>query len=131
MSERMNEKVILVVEDETPLANAIKIKLEENCCKVVTARDSKQAISYLEELDHVDAIWLDHYLMGEETGYDILVSVKSEGSKWKNIPVFLVTNTAAEDKVHEYLELGVNKYFVKSGASLSDIIEEIKKAIAG
>ncbi len=119
---------ILVVEDELPLQQAIQLKLEKNGLGVVTARSVKQARMLLEELSKVDVVWLDHYLIGEESGLDFVAELKNN-AKWKKIPVFVVSNTASSDKVKTYLELGVNKYFTKSNYLLEQIIAEIKKAI--
>lgn len=120
-------KTILVVEDEQPLLKAIKIKLENSGLEVVTARTVNQALSYLEELEKVDCIWLDHYLLGKEDGLDLLLELKSEKSKWKHLPIFVVSNTASADKVKAYIEFGVEKYFVKSNYRLDQIIEYMKE----
>lgn len=123
----MNEqKTILVVEDERPLVEAIRIKLEKSGFAVTTARAVKQALQYLTEGVKVDAIWLDHYLLGQEDGLDLVAKIKEDGSPWKDIPVFVVSNTATADKVQSYLRLGVNKYYTKADFSLELIIKDIK-----
>ena len=98
---------ILVVEDEKPLQDVIRAKIETCGCAVVTARSVEQAKDYLEQGMKIDAIWLDHYLLGKETGLDLVIKMKAEGSKWKSIPIFVVSNTASEDKVKHYLHLVV------------------------
>lgn len=124
-----NEKpVILVVEDEKPLQEAIKIKLEKNDFEVVTARAVDQALGFMEDLARVDVIWLDHYLLGKDNGLDFVVKLKND-EKWKMIPIFVVSNTASADKVKTYLELGVEKYYTKADFRLDNIIEEIKKSL--
>ena len=75
----------------------------------------------------VDAIWLDHYLFGKGNGLDFVTTIKQEGSKWKNIPVFVVSNTATPEKVNSYLRLGVNKYYTKADHKLADIIGDIQE----
>ena len=119
-----NEKVILVLEDEMPLQNAIRIKLEKNNFAVVTARSVEQAINHLQDLKKIDVIWLDHYLLGKGTGLDFVAEVKNN-EKWKKIPIFIVSNTASVDKVKTYLALGVNKYYTKSNFRLDEIIKEV------
>jgi two-component system alkaline phosphatase synthesis response regulator PhoP len=123
------EKVILVVEDEKPLADAIRKKLEDNNFLVTTARNAQQAVDYLNELDHIDAIWLDHYLLNGETGFDVLEEVKKEDSKWKDKPVFLISNTVSEDKINKYITFGVEKYYIKANKSLQNIIDDIIEGI--
>lgn len=118
---------ILVVEDEKPLLDAIKAKIEKCGCSVVTARSVEQALGYLEEGVKIDVIWLDHYLLGKETGLDLVAKLKAEGSAWKNTPIFVVSNTASEDKVKCYLALGVEKYYTKADYRLDQILEDMRK----
>lgn len=124
------KKVILVVEDERPLAEAIKLTLEKNNFEVVTTRTAEQAKNYVDDLVKIDAIWLDHYLIGKETGLDFVAWCKKDDNlKCINIPIFVVSNTASADKVTTYMSLGVNKYFIKSNHKLNEIITEISKSI--
>jgi len=120
-----DKKTILVIEDETPLQRAIKSKMELNGFAAVTARSVEQAIEYLEDKEiNVDVIWLDHYLLGKENGLDLVARVKNH-QEWKNIPIFVVSNTATESKVKTYLQLGVDKFYTKSDNKLEEIIEDI------
>ena len=120
---------ILVVEDERPLLDAIKVKLENSGIEAVTARSVSQAMTYLEDLKSVDAIWLDHYLLGEESGLELVAKIKAADSQWNQIPIFVVSNTASNDKVSAYMHFGVEKYFVKSNYRLDMIIDEIKTVL--
>lgn len=122
-----DKKTILVVEDENPLLDVVKKKLELCNFAVVTARSASQALNYLKDLEKIDLVWMDHYLLGKENGLDIVVAMKSEGSKWRNIPIFVVSNTASPDKIKSYLHLGVEKYFTKANFRLDDIIKEINR----
>ena len=71
MKKNTAEKIILVIEDEIPLLNAIKIKLEKSGFDVVTARTVEQAWNHLQDIKNIDAVWLDHYLLGIVTGKQI------------------------------------------------------------
>ncbi len=126
MKNMTKDKTILVIEDERPLLEAIKTKLEKNGFEVTTARTVEQALNYLEDLERVDVIWLDHYLLGKEDGLDFVAKIKSHDGKWKHIPIFVVSNTASADKVQSYIQLGISKYFVKAEHRLDRIISEIK-----
>jgi DNA-binding NtrC family response regulator len=123
---KTNKKTILVVEDERPLLEAIKIKLEKNGFEVVTARSVEQARNHLQDIKNVDTIWLDHYLLGKENGLDFVIMCKKKNSWCKKIPIFVVSNTASADKMRSYLKLGINKYYVKAEKRLDAIIKEIK-----
>ncbi len=118
-------KTILAVEDEQPLLEAIKAKLEKSGFSVVTARTVEQAKNHLLDIGKIDVIWLDHYLLGKENGLDFVAWCKKDGSQFKKIPIFVISNTASADKVQTYLKLGVNKYYVKAEKRLEEIIGEI------
>jgi CheY-like chemotaxis protein len=124
-----NHKVVLVVEDERPLAEAIRAKLETEGFEVATSRTVEQALNYLQELSHVDAIWLDHYLLGKEDGLDFVAKLKSVGGAWNHIPVFVVSNTAGTEKIQSYINFGIEKYYIKAEHKLEDIINDIKSVL--
>lgn len=125
----MKDPTILVVEDEIPLLDAIRMRLEKHDFLVLTARSVQQAEMHIQDVEEVDAIWLDHYLLGKEDGLDFVARCREEGSICKNIPIFVVSNTASEQKVKTYLQLGVQEYFVKAEKRLDDIIQAIKTTL--
>ena len=122
----MDIKTILIVEDELPLQKAIRIKLEKSGFEVVTARSVDQAFNHLRDVEGIDAIWLDHYLLGKGTGLDFVARIKQHPD-FKNIPVFIVSNTATPDKAKSYMHLGAEKYYMKSDYRLDQIVDDIKK----
>lgn len=122
---KKTEKTILVVEDERPLVQAIQAKLEKSGFIVVTARTIDQALYYLKEIKNIDVVWLDHYLPGEKNGLDFVAKIKSRTSKWKKLPIFIVSNTASSSNVRSYLRLGVSKYCIKADHRLDQIIRDI------
>ncbi|MDA8611455.1 response regulator [Candidatus Pacebacteria bacterium] len=123
-----NNKKILVVEDEKPLSTAISEKLKSGGYDTVTVKSVDEASEVLEK-EKIDAVWLDHYLFGNKNGIDLVVKMKEEGSQWKSIPIFVVSNTATGDKVKQYLSFGVQKYFVKAESKLEEIISEIENSL--
>jgi len=117
---------ILVVEDDKSLQDAIRIKLEKNGFFVITARTVVQAYNYLEEISKINVVWLDHYLLGEESGLDLVVKIKGN-KKFKKIPIFVVSNTAGAEKIKSYINLGIHKYYTKSDCRLDNIISDIRE----
>lgn len=147
MNKKLQGKTVLVLEDERPLLDAINAKLENNGFQVITARSVEQtfnanleksaqgimtvakiqqALDYLESLERVDAIWLDHHLFGKEDGLDFVKKFKANGGRWNKIPIFVVSNAASPKTVRSYMDAGVSKYYVKSDHRLDEIIEDIK-----
>lgn len=117
---------ILVIEDERPLLEAIKAKLTISGFATLAARSVDEAIAFLTSDQNIAVIWLDHYLLGQENGLDLVAQLKEEDSPWKNIPIFVVSNTASPDKVQSYINFGVSQYYTKSDYRLDDIIKDIK-----
>lgn len=128
MEDVKKDYTVLVVEDERPLAEAISKKLQKSGFTALSSRTVEQALQYMDDPDvgRIDAIWLDHYLLGEKTGLDFLASCRESGGKCKETPIFVVTNTAGEEKTQTYLELGATKYYIKSNNRLEDIINDIR-----
>lgn len=148
--EKTKKKTILVIEDERPLLEAVNAKLEKegfgvinarsvdqvfdamletNGMGVIAARSIKQALDYLEDLEKIDAIWLDHNLIGKENGIDFVKKFKANGGRWNNIPIFVVSNTEGSDTIKSYVNLGVSKYYVKSNHRLDEIIKDINLSL--
>lgn len=115
------------MEDEKPLLEVIKFKLETEGFSVVTARSISQALDYLENGIKIDAVWLDHYLFGKGNGLDFVAKLKQKGSAWKNLPIFLISNTASPEKIQLYLKLGVKKCYTKVDFTLDQIVTDIKE----
>lgn len=118
-------RTILVIEDEVPLLGAIKTKLENSGFAVVTGRTVEEALAYLAH-SKVDAIWLDHYLLGKENGLDLVTKLKGQGGDLAKIPIFVVSNTASNEKVDSYIHFGIKKYYVKAEHRLDVIIADIR-----
>lgn len=140
-----------MIEDERPLLEAINAKLEKSGFKVIAARsveeafnanlkkndsgaitiDSiEQALDYLENLERIDAIWLDHHLLGSEDGLDFVKKFKANGGRWNKIPVFVVSNAASPKTIKSYTKIGVSKYYVKSDHRLDEIISDIERHLS-
>ena len=122
------KRKILVLEDEKPLLNAVTKGLMAKGFEVLPARSVSQGLACLEKTK-IDAIWLDHYLLGDKSGLDFVMILKSEKSKWKHIPIFVVSNTATADKIKYYLELGVEQFHTKADVRMDFLINEIEKSL--
>ncbi len=139
-----------MIEDERPLLEIVNEKLVEKGFGVITARsvdqvfnamldknglgviavtNIKQALEYLENLEQIDAIWLDHNLIGKENGIDFVKKFKANGGRWNKIPIFVISNTESSETIKSYVNLGVSKYYVKSNHRLDEIINDINSSL--
>jgi DNA-binding response OmpR family regulator len=115
---------ILVVEDNLGLQSLIVKKLEQHNFSVIVSQSVEKALELLAS-KKIEVVWLDHYLLGNKNGFDLVVDMKKDNSGYKNIPIFVVANSADNEKTNAYLRMGVEKYYLKSGVSLNNIIAEI------
>ena len=122
----LTKPTVLVVEDEIPLQKVVGFKLELAGFNTISGRTTKQALEYLDEIENIDLIWLDHYLLGKETGMDLVVEIK-KNDKYKHLPIFLISNSSDDEKKHIYIGLGIDKYFIKAEMRLDAIIQDIKE----
>lgn len=118
---------ILVLEDELPLLEVIGKKLQLSGFDILRGRSVQEGATFLTQ-DPVDVIWLDHYLLGASDGLDFVAQVKHRQT-WRNIPIFVVSNTASPEKKQTYLRLGVSKYYTKADHRIDEIIGDIKTTI--
>jgi len=117
-------KTILLFEDDHVLLTAIEHQLLMRGFNVLAVRTVEEGLSHLEGSTPIDAVWLDHYLLGKQNGLDLVVRLK-EGEGTKNIPIFVVSNSAGSEHMASYLRLGVSQYYTKADYDLSQIIDDI------
>ena len=119
---------ILVVEDEKTILDTIVLKLKMEGYEVTGVRSAREALDLIDQGIIPQLIWVDHYLIGNASGLDLVEKIKAN-PKTNSIPVFVVSNTAGFDTIEAYSKLGVAQYYTKSDNALNIIIEDIKKHI--
>lgn len=123
----MNEEkkpVIMIVEDETVLLNAIMLKLAKRGFSTMSCTSGRQALDYLKSVMELpDGIWLD-YQLKDLNGLEVMAAIK-ESEIWHTVPVFVVSNSASQEKMLNMLALGAKKYYLKAEHKLDEIIDGI------
>jgi len=120
------QKIVMVVEDEKLLLDAISKKLSLNGFVVLPYSDGVQALSDL--IDHSvspNIIWLDYYL-GATNGMEFVTQMHEKNI---TVPVVIVSNSASDTKVKTMLALGVKKYILKAHHRLEEIIVELQSIL--
>ena len=117
-------KNVLVIEDERPLLNVIIKKLKSKNLNTMSARSVAEAEDKLNTASNLSAIWLDHYLLGSKSGLDFVKNIKTDG-RYDKVPIYVVSNTASDEKVGVYTSLGIKKYYVKADHSLDEIVSDL------
>lgn len=103
-------KKILIVEDESSLAEALKMRFEANGYKVDIAGDGQEALKMVRN-SPPDLIILD-IMLPKIDGYKVCRILKFD-EKHKSIPVVMLT-AKVQDKDRELgFEVGADAYIVK------------------
>ena len=116
------KKLILVVEDEPNLLEAIKRKLEKENVNVLTAETGEQALGALEK-QKPDLVWLDILLPGIN-GLEVLRSIRNNPLV-KDLKVVAVSVSGGDDKIKEARALNVDDYIIKSENTLALITKRV------
>ncbi|MFH1890310.1 MAG: response regulator [Candidatus Kuenenbacteria bacterium] len=119
-------KKILVIEDESAIADAMKIGLEESGYKAYVAYDGEDGLKQATEIVP-DLILLD-LVLPKKDGMAVLKDLRAE-DKTKEIPVMILSQLSDTAKISEGVALGVVGYLVKVDYSLSEVVEKIKKVL--
>ena len=120
---------VLVVEDNSALANVLKFNLERSGFQVTTARNGREAWDILQNVP-ADLIVADHQ-MPEMSGIELCRQMRSD-QRWRSTPFMLVTAKRMEldiDAIHE--ELNITRTFSKPfspAAVLNAVRDELSVA---
>ncbi|OGD31836.1 hypothetical protein A3C91_00220 [Candidatus Azambacteria bacterium RIFCSPHIGHO2_02_FULL_52_12] len=119
----MEQKTILVVEDEAPLQEAISFQLEKSDVRVLAASSAEEALKILEGGERPALIWLD-LLMPGMGGFAFLEKLRAS-EKFRDVPVAIVSVSASQEKIRRAFELNVVDYLVKSQYKISDLADRV------
>lgn len=107
----MTERKILVVDDELPIADILKFKLEKEGYQVAIANDGVEALEKFEEFKP-DLMLLD-IMLPLMDGMEVCREVR----KTSKIPIIMLTAKDSEIDTVLGLELGANDYVTKPFSS--------------
>jgi len=123
----MSKKKVLIVEDDSFVAEVYSTKLLEMGHEVQIAQNGEEGLTLVEK-GKPDLILLD-ILMPVMGGIEMLEALKKK-AEWKNIPVILLTNVGEKESIQRVRNLGVQNYIIKSHFTPAEVIEKIE-AILG
>ena len=103
----MNDKLILIVDDEKDIRNIIRYNLEKEGMRCITASDGVNALKKLEK--NPDLIILD-IMMPAKDGYEVCKSIRDQGN---TVPIIFLTAMDREFDEIKGLEYGGDDYLRK------------------
>lgn len=111
---------ILIVEDERPMAKALKIKFSKAGVNVDLAFNGEEAIEKLKATKY-DFMLLD-LIMPKLDGFGVLQKIKDENIK---IPFMITSNLSQQSDMERARELGAVDYVIKSNTSAEDLVAKV------
>jgi DNA-binding response OmpR family regulator len=122
----MNKQLLLVVEDNHPLANVLHDHLTNEGFSLLEARNGRDGLA-LALKKHPDLIMLD-ILMPVMDGISMLKQLRED--EWgRSAKVLVLTNLTGPIDMTEAAKLGVSEYYTKSNIKLSELTNRIKKMV--
>jgi two-component system chemotaxis response regulator CheY len=116
---------LLLVEDNLHIQRIFQDKLQREGFRVLTATDGAAALDRAVET-HPDAILLD-IMLPTLDGFEVLAKLR-EDPALTNIPVFILSNRAANNDVQHATSLGARHFFAKGTSKLQDIALHLRAA---
>jgi len=122
----MESTVFLVEDDEAQVQN-LKIFLEMNEFKFISAFNGKEGLNTLSKSENLPDIIISDILMPEMDGYDFYMKV-AEKSEWSRIPFFFLSGKTKPDDVRFGKMLGASDYITKPFKA-KELLNRIKNTI--
>ncbi len=104
-------RVILLVEDDVRNIFALSKVLEPLGATLKIARDGREALSQLAQLDAVDLVLMD-IMMPEMDGLTAMRHIRAQ-ARWAQLPIIALTAKAMADDRQECLDAGADDYIAK------------------
>ena len=116
---------VFIVEDDVFINKAYKAKFTHEGIEVKIAEDGEQALEMFKDADLPSLILLD-LMLPKKDGFEVLKEIKQD-SRFKNIPVLILSNLAQEIDAKRGIELGAKEYLVKANIKIEDLVNKIKQ----
>ncbi|HED38490.1 MAG TPA: response regulator [Ignavibacteria bacterium] len=120
----MNNKKILVVEDDGVLRDVLMEKLKVSGYIPLGAEDGEIAIEKI-KTEKPDMILLD-ILMPKKDGMEVLEEMNAD-EEMKNIPVIVISNSGQPVEIERARSLGAKDFLVKAIFDPSEVLEKVEK----
>lgn len=128
VTDRVEERQLLVVDDDQPSREALRRLLVEEGWVPVEAGSGKEALERLKE-KRPAAIILDLLMPGMD-GYEFLLEV-ARHPEWSQIPVLVLTAARPSSQETEFLQRRVEGVIEKSESSASQVIRQLRDRLGG
>lgn len=115
-------KTILMIEDDASLHKVVRLRLEREGYRMISATDGAQGLAMLES-ERPDLILLDLLMPGVD-GHEVMKALKAN-PQTKHIPVILLTVLGKDEGIDAYMRAG-NVYHFSKPYRAPELLGKIK-----
>jgi DNA-binding response OmpR family regulator len=120
-----SRRKVLIVEDDTSLANALKDAFTDAGFEVFYAENGQKGLE-IAKASKPNIILLD--LMMPVMNGKVMLRKLREIAEFKSLPVIVLTNAGQVDNVRETVDYDdAIEFLIKSNVSLEEIVEKVKR----
>jgi DNA-binding response OmpR family regulator len=124
----MDQKHVLLVEDDPFLSSLLKNRLLKEDIEVKHAKDGQAALDMLKEYKP-DLILLD-LILPKKSGFEVMEGIRQD-PQLSSAPVIIISNLGQPEDIQKGQELGAIEYFIKAKTSIDDLVGNIKGFLVG
>jgi two-component system chemotaxis response regulator CheY len=126
MAASDRSETILIVDDSSLCRDMIAKSLSAQGLASIAAVNGVEGLARLDQ-QHVDAIILDNE-MPKMGGLAFLKAIRAD-TRWKSLPVLMLTSTVAKEMIVEAMKFGLSGYLLKSRLSMPDVVSRVRHAL--
>ena len=120
--EHLQNKHLMIIEDDDFLRTLAVTKLEKSGCKVTTAADGKSGFDKITS-EKPDLLILD-LMLPTMSGFEVLTAIRKQYTT-KELPVLVFSNLGEESDMQKCLDLGISDYMIKANFTLDELVEKV------
>lgn len=127
MTSSAKKKHIILVEDETTLANIMQLKLQKAGFEVTVSGEGNEALELIKS-QKPDLVLLDIMLPGKN-GFDILEELQRLGML-PALPIVVISNSGQPVELNKLLSYGIRDYLIKINFSPQEVLEKVNQVFS-
>jgi len=123
----MEQKTILIAEDEKDISEMYKIAFEQAGFRVLTAPTGTETIR-IGKIEKPDMVLLD-LNMPEKDGFAVLKEISEDLNLFRifqKTPILILSNYSNEQDINYCLKMGAQEYIIKSDWTPERIVEKVR-----
>ena len=123
------QKKVCIVEDDVGVNRMYERAFRFQGYDVVVAHDGATALEKCSDNGPTPAAVLLDLNLPHMSGFDVLKALRKD-ARYDSVPVLILSNSFAEDKSKECMDLGADGFMVKIQSQSKDIIAKVEELVA-